>query len=133
MGLIAQIKLATDKPWTTLYLRILGCILLYGGFVHIGNIAGWNGTPWEEFPYLWRFMDIILLIFDISVATGLFIKSPTAIVAVVVGLGLFQFVPYTFFRSHFVTKPEDNAILNGMLGMEATLLLILFLLIYFKK
>ena len=78
-------------------------------------------------------MDIILLIFDISVAIGLFIKSPAAVIAVVAGLGLFQFIPYTLFRSHFVTKPEDHAILNGMLGMEAVLLLILFILIYFKK
>ncbi|MEM9541222.1 MAG: hypothetical protein AAGA60_17190 [Cyanobacteria bacterium P01_E01_bin.42] len=133
IDLFNVVEVALQQTWTPIYLRLLACVLLYGGFVHIGNILGFGGTPWLETPLLWRILDIVLLIFNIGVAIALFAKRPISVLILVAGLILFQFIPYTFFRSYFLTQPEDAATLNGLLGTEALLLLILFLLIYFKK
>ncbi|MGK7928288.1 MAG: hypothetical protein AB4290_24105 [Spirulina sp.] len=133
MNLLNSIKDASDQTFTPIYLRLLACVLLYGGFVHLGNILGWSGTPWLETPLLWRILDILLLVFNLGVAIALFFKVPIAVIILVVGLILFQFIPYTFFRPYFITQPEDAATLNGLLGTEGLLLLVLFLLIYFKN
>ena len=133
MNLLNSIKDASDQTFTPIYLRLLACVLLYGGFVHLGNILGWSGTPWLETPLLWRILDILLLVFNFGVAIALFFKVPIAVIILVVGLILFQFIPYTFFRTYLIAQPEDAATLNGLLGTEGLLLLVLFLLIYFKK
>lgn len=133
MNIFHTIEDALQQRFTPIYLRFLACILLYGGFVHLGNILGWGGTPWLETPLLWRILDILLLVFNIGVAIALFCKLPISVLILVTGLILFQFIPYTFFRSYFLIKPEDAATLNGLLGTEVLLLLVLFLLIYFKK
>ena len=130
MNILNRIQDASQQTFTSIYLRLLACILLYGSIVHIGNILGWGTQPWLETPLLWRILDIILLIFDLGVAIALFFKIPLSVI--ILGVG-FQFIPYIFFRSYFLTQPEDAATLNGLLGAEGFLLLVLFLLIYFKK
>ncbi|MBP0016873.1 MAG: hypothetical protein J7647_04865 [Cyanobacteria bacterium SBLK] len=133
MNILNTIAEASQQRLTSIYLRFLACILLYGGFVHLGNLFGWGGTPWLETPLLWRILDIFLLVFNIGVAIALFYRLPISVLILVSGLILFQFIPYTFFRSYFLTQPEDATTLNGLLGTEVLLLLLLFLLIYFKK
>ena len=49
------------------------------------------------------------------------------------GILLLQILPYTLLRKHFIIKPEDAQILNGLLGTEILLLSILILLLWFKK
>ena len=59
-----------------MYVRLLAVVLLYGAAVHVGNMLGLTGTPWLQTPRLHRAMDVVLLVFDLVVAAGLWMKRP---------------------------------------------------------
>lgn len=124
---------AVKQPWAGVYLRFLAVVLVYGAIVHLGNMLGWTGEAWMSTPLHWRVMDGILLVFNAIAAIGLWLKYPWAILWTVAGIILLQFVPYTLFRSAFVRTPEDIQTLNGLLGTEGLLLLILLVLVVWKK
>ena len=100
---------AVSQPWTGLYLRVLAVILVYGALVHVGNILGLTGVPWQDTPSLWRTMDLVLLLFNVVVGVGLWQRQPWAVVALVGGVIVLQVVSYTVFRNQFVRGPEDTA------------------------
>ncbi len=127
------LELDLRAPWTAVFTKIMALILLYGATVHIGNIAGLSGTPWLSTPLLWRSLDITLLAFDVVCAISLWRGLSWSVWLVFGGILLFQFVPYTFFRSQFILKPEDAQTLNGLLGTEAFLLIIFAVLLWLKK
>jgi hypothetical protein len=120
-------------PWTARYAKFLALVLLYGASVHIGNIAGWTGTPWLSTPLLWRSMDIALLIFDGVTAIALWRGLGWSVWLVFGGIILLQVVPYTLLRFQFILKPEDAQTLNGLLGTEALILAVFALLLWLKK
>ena len=78
-------------------------------------------------------MDVMLMVFDVVVAIGLWRGFPWSVWLVFSGILLLQFVPYTLLRSQFVLKPEDAQTLNGLLGTEASLLGIFALLLWLRK
>ncbi|MEM6614080.1 MAG: hypothetical protein AAF652_17835, partial [Cyanobacteria bacterium P01_C01_bin.72] len=92
-----------------------------------------SGTSWLDTPLLWRSLDVILLIFNIVTAIALWRKLAWSILLLFGGILMLQILPYTLLRSHFIFKPEDAQILNGLLGTEILLLSILTLLLWFKK
>ncbi len=124
---------ALQQPWTAIYKKIIAIALLYGATVHVGNILGLTGTPWLNTPFLWRSLDIILLIFDIVTAIALWRRLAWSIWLLFGGILLLQILPYTLLRSQFVFKPEDGQILNSLLGTEILLLSILIMLLWFRK
>ena len=124
-----RIAEALAQPLMGIYVRVLAVVLLYGAAMHVGNMLGLSGTPWSQTPRLFRAMDVVLLVFDLVVAAGLWIRKPWAVVAFVCGLVLLQILPYTLFRQHFVRSPEDVRTLNGLLGTELVLLLMLGVLL----
>ncbi|MEO1208652.1 MAG: hypothetical protein AAFX78_03835 [Cyanobacteria bacterium J06638_20] len=124
---------AFQQPWTANYAKFLALVLLYGASVHIGNMAGFTGTPWLSTPLLWRGMDVALLGFDIVTAIALWRGLSWSVWLLFGGMTLLQFLPYTVLRSHFVLKPEDAQTLNGLLGTEGILLAIFALLLWLKK
>lgn len=128
-----MIDLSLQHPWTSIYAKLMAVVLAYGATVHMGNIAGLTGTPWDSTPLLWRSMDVLLLIFNVVAAISLWQGLAWSVGFVFVGIVLLQFVPYTVFRSHFVLQPEDAQTLNGLLGTEALLLAIFALLLWLKK
>ena len=101
--------------------------------MHVGNMLGLTGTPWSQTPRLFRSMDVVLLVFDLVVAAGLWIRKPWAVVAFAAGLVLLQILPYTLFRRHFVRGPEDVSTLNGLVATELVLLLVLGVLLWAKR
>ncbi|MGK7941909.1 MAG: hypothetical protein AB4062_17500 [Crocosphaera sp.] len=119
--------------WTRIYLRFLSICLIYGALVHLSNIFGLGEVPWLETPFHWRLMDIILLIFDILLAIGLWSPYFKAVIAFFVGIFTLQIIPYTVFRQFFISSPEDVNTLNGLLGTEFILITILIILIIAKK
>jgi hypothetical protein len=129
----AMLNAALQQSWTAIYTKLLALVLLYGATVHIGNMAGWTGTPWLETPLLWRCMDVALLLFDVIAAIALWQGLAWSVWWVFGGILLLQFVPYTLLRSQFVLQPEDAQTLNGLLGTEALLLGIFALLLWLKK
>ena len=124
---------AVAQRWTGIYLRLLAGILVYGASVHIWNILGLTGAAWGDTPNHWRVMDVVLLIFNVVVAVGLWIKKPWAVVAFVGGILLLQIVPYTVFRHEFVQTPEQAKTLTGLVGTLLLLLAILVALLLAKK
>ncbi len=124
---------ALQQPWTSIYAKIMAAVLLYGATVHIGNMAGLTGTPWLKTPLLWRCMDVALLIFDLTAAIALWRGLGWSVWLVFSGIILLQFVPYTLLRSHFILKPEDAQVLNGLMGTEALLLTLFAVLLWLKK
>ncbi|MEO0801613.1 MAG: hypothetical protein AAFY57_04990 [Cyanobacteria bacterium J06642_2] len=133
MDAFFSLSAAVIRPWTGVYLRVLALVLGYGALAHVSNMLGWTGEPWWQTPWHWRVMDVVLLAFNAIAAWGLWLKSPWAVVWTVMGIILLQFVPYTLFRAAFVRTPEDIQTLNGLLGTEGLLLVVLFLLIGLKK
>ncbi len=124
---------SVSRTWTIIYLRLLAFILLYGGLIHVGNILGFGEIPWQETPIHWQIMDIVLLIFDLTTSIGLWFKKTEAIIAFLMGIMLLQIVPYTIFRQYFITVPQDNVTLNGLIITELILIIILVTLIVLKK
>ena len=124
---------AIARPLTSLYLRFLSLVLLYGASVHVANIVGWGDLSWLETPLLWRVMDILLLGFDVAVAIGLWQRRLWAAIAFPCGLVVLQLIPYTVWRSQFVQSAADAKVLNSLLGSEVVLIAVLMLLLGFKR
>ena len=124
---------ALQQPGTAIYIKVIAIALFYGATVHVGNILGLTGTPWLATPLLWRVLDITLLIFDIVTVIALWRGVAWSIWLLFGGILLLQILPYTLLRSHFILKPEDTLMLNGLLGTEVLLLSILILLLWLKK
>ncbi|WP_293073048.1 hypothetical protein, partial [Moorena sp. SIO4A5] len=62
---------ATERPWMSIYLRILAFVFAYGAIVHFGNIAGFGEMPWLETPLTWRIGDVFYGILDTVAVIGL--------------------------------------------------------------
>ncbi|MEM8639064.1 MAG: hypothetical protein AAGG51_09645 [Cyanobacteria bacterium P01_G01_bin.54] len=124
---------ALAQPWIARYAKFMALVLLYGATVHISNILGLTGTPWLETPLLWRSLDLLLLLFDGTVAIALWQGWRWSVWALLIGMITLQWLPYTVWRSQFVLQPEDAQTLNGLIGTEALLLAIFALLIGLKK
>lgn len=124
---------AVAQDWTGIYLRFLSLCLLYGAFIHLGNIFGLGEVPWLETPIYWRLMDIILLVFNAIVSVSLWLKTVGGMIAFTVGLIFLQIIPYTLFRQFFIVNPQDGNTLNGLIGTEIILIILLAILIISKK
>ena len=124
---------AVAQYWTGIYLRFLSLCLLYGAFVHLGNIFGLGKVPGLETPIYWRLMDIILLVFNVIVSVSLWLKTVGGMIAFTVGIICLQIIPYTLFRQFFIVNPQDGNTLNGLIGTEIILIIILAILIISKK
>ena len=124
---------SVTQYWTGIYLRFLSLCLLYGAFVHLGNIFGLGEVPWLETPIYWRLMDIILLVFNAIVSVSLWLKTVGGMIAFTVGIIFLQIIPYTLFRQFFIVNPQDGNTLNGLIGTEIILIILLAILIISKK
>lgn len=124
---------STSRTWTRIYLRILSLILLYGALIHFANISSLSGRQWSEVPLSWQVMDVVLLLFNLVVAVGLWRRRSWAVYAFVLGMLFLQILPYTLFRELFVLNAEDAATLNGLILTDLLLVAILVLLILLKK
>jgi hypothetical protein len=101
--------------------------------VHIGNMLGWAGRPWGETPLLWRVMDVVLLVVNVAVAAGLWMRAAWAVVAFLLGILLLQILPYTLFRQHFIESPDHAIALNALIATLLVLSGALVALLVMKK
>ena len=128
-----EINSALENKWTAIYAKFLTIVLFYGATVHLINILGLTGIPWQTTPILWQSLDIILLIFDLIIGIALWQGKVWGVWLFLIGILLLQIIPYTFFRNYFVLQPENNQILNGLLATEGLLIIVLITLIWLKK
>ncbi len=133
MSILEILEQAPKQTWTGIYVRILAGILMYGAFVHVGNIAGWSGTRWVDTPVLWRVMDVVLLVFNVVLAIALWFSLPWSIIAFIIGIVALQLIPYTIFRSHFIETPDQAQALNGLIATHLILLAILAGLVFLRR
>lgn len=126
------IETAFTKWVTTIYAWVIALILANGAIVHIFNILGKGKMPWAEFPMVWRVMDVVLLIFNIIVIIGLVFRFTWSVYLLFSGLIVLQIIPYTVFRSHFVTSPNDHSTLNGLIATEVVLLFVFAGLLFWQ-
>ena len=78
----------------------------YGTLVHILNMASLTGFEWAQAPSKWQALDIIYLVLDITVATGLMVRWRIGYVSFYIA-ALSQILLYTVFRSWIVDVPEE--------------------------
>ena len=126
------IQVALSKWTTSVASWAIAFLMANGALVHVFNILGKGKGPWAEFPMLWRAMDLVLLVFNLVVAVGLTFRQPWSVFVLYIGIILLQIVPYTLFRSHFATQPEDQRALNGLLLTEVLLMVIFGVLIMWQ-
>lgn len=125
----AELHTSLEQTWTKAYAKIIALILVYGGVAHVGNIAGWSGIPWLETSMLWRVMDVVLLGFDVVTAIALWLGLTWSVPLLFGGIIGLQILPYTVWRSQFISKPEDGAALNQLIGVELIMLSIFCILL----
>ncbi|MFC1784938.1 hypothetical protein ACFL0J_04845 [Candidatus Neomarinimicrobiota bacterium] len=134
MKLIAILKDKVSRKWTGIYLRILSVILGLSALAHIGSTFGFVSNPWGgEITIPMRILDVVLLVFNIVVAIGLWLKKPWAIVALVTEIVLLQIIPFTLFRHHFILSPEHGIMLNKLMASDLIMLSILAILLFRRK
>ena len=125
MDILTLLQPALLHPVMGIYLRILALILLFGAWTHIASIFGRGETPWREMPLSWRLMDVVLLIFNLVAAFGLWQKTIWGIILFLAGIILLQFIPYTIFIGHFAKTNDDRKTLRQLLGTHTVLISIL--------
>ncbi|WP_088242211.1 hypothetical protein [Calothrix rhizosoleniae] len=123
---------ATGLYWMGIYLRFLAVVFAYGAIVHLTNMAGLGAKPWLETPLGWRIADVIYFILDIAAAIGLWQQKIWGISLFLLGF-LSQFVIYTIFIDYFTSTFEKQQTIYGLLGTEAILILLFFILFFTKK
>jgi len=134
MDPIAILKDAVSRKWAGIYLRIISVILAFSALVHIGSTLGFVSNPWGgEMTIAIRTLDVVLLLFDIVIAIGLWLKRPWAVVVLVAGIILLQIIPFTVFRHYFMLTPEHGIMLNKLVTFDLILLVILAILLFTRK
>ena len=120
------------RPWMSIYLRVLAFAFAYGAIVHFANMAGFGEKPWLETPLIWRIGDVFYAILDTITVIGLWQGKVWGIACFLIGI-LSQFILYTVFIDYFASTLEQRQTIYGLLGTEAILVLIFFVLFLFKK
>jgi len=127
LGERAQQAIKTRR--VAVFLKVLSVLLLLGAASHLGSILGIGGTPWLARPLVFRVADTIMLPLNIIMAWGLWKAKLWAVLAWLVCILLFQFVPFLFFADHFASSPMEKRTLYGLLATHASLVTVLFLLL----
>ncbi len=123
MDFVYDLVAAALTKWVTaIFAWLIALMLGSGALVHVFNILGKGGKPWSEFSLLMRVMDVVLLAFNLAVMIGLALLKPWAVFLLFAGIVCLQIIPYTIFRSHFVSQPEDHRTLNGLIATEVFML-----------
>ncbi len=126
---MSWIELAFEKNWFYICALIIGALYAFGGLVHVGNILGFGEQKWLESPVAWRVGDIGWGLLDFIAITGIVMRSPIGIWAVVLA-GVSQIVIYGLFPDLFALTEEHRAALKGMVYFHAVVLVVLGGLIY---
>ncbi|MFC1760348.1 hypothetical protein ACFLZD_02370 [Candidatus Neomarinimicrobiota bacterium] len=131
---IAFLKDGVNCKWTGIYLRILSVILGFSALAHIGSTFGLVSNPWGgEITLPMRILDVVLLVFNIVVAIGLWLKKPWAVVVLVIGIVLLQIILFTIFRQYFILTPEHGRMLYKLATSDLIMLAILAILLFKRK
>ena len=134
METIAFLTDAVSRKWTGIYLRILSVLSAFSALAHIGSTFGFVSNPWGgEITLPMHILDVVLLVFNIVVAIGLWLKKPWAVVILVTGIIILQIIPFTIFRQYFILTPEHGEMLNKLVTSQLIILAILAILLFKRK
>ena len=123
-----------NRKWTGIYLRIISVILAFSALSHIISTLGLVSNPWGgEITLPLRVLDVLLLVFNIVVAIGLWFKKSWAVIALVTGIILLHIIPFTVFGQYFTLTPEHGKMLTNLVIFDLIILSILAVLALIKK
>lgn len=108
----------------------------YGALVHVLNLAGMTGFEWVAAPRKWQILDIVYLVVDLIVLTGLGLRMKFAVVIFYLA-ALSQIVLYTVLRDwitdvpeQFTVTPEQNDYLTILVGFHLSSLVMVTLALW---
>ena len=110
------------KLAATVVIWIIALFYLYGAAVHVFNILGLSGFDWRTAPLKWQVLDIVYLIIDLLVVTGLILSWKAGFVAFYVA-AISQIVLYTIFQDWIVDVPAEFTVSEEQRGYLTTLVI----------
>jgi len=118
-----------------IFLRVLSVFCLLGALSHLGSILSLVGPSWPSKPILFRIADSVLLPTNLVLAWGLWRKRAWAVFAWLGAVLLLQVIPILFLlvTDAFATDPAQLRAFYGLLGTNATLVVLFLLLLPRKK
>lgn len=94
------------KLAATIVIWTVALFYLYGAAVHALNILGLSGFDWRAAPVKWQALDIVYLVVDLTVVTGLVLGWNIGYVAFYLA-AISQIFLYTIFRVWILDVPPE--------------------------
>ena len=97
------------KLAATITIWIVALFYAYGAVVHVLNMLSLSGFDWQTAPVKWQALDIVYLVLDVVVVTGLLLSWKAGFVAFYLA-AISQIILYTVFRGWITDVPPEFAI-----------------------
>ena len=101
---------------------IIALFYLYGAAIHVSNILGYSGFDWRSAPLKWQVLDIVYLLIDLLVVTGLFLSWKIGFAAFYLA-AVSQIILYTVFREWIIDVPAEFSVSDEQRGYLTSLVL----------
>ena len=88
---------------------VVALFYLYGAAVHVLNILGLSGFDWTAAPLKWQVLDVVYLVIDLLVVSGLILGRKTGFVAFYIA-SISQVILYTVFREWIIDVPPEFSV-----------------------
>ena len=108
---------ALQRPWMTVFLRLLALLYAYGAAVHYAHMLGVGPDAWPDVPRHWKVADVAYAALDTFAAIGLWRRRNWGVLCWVLA-ALSQTVLYGFFAEDFTVSEEQREALSGMIGFH---------------
>jgi len=130
-----RVQAAIRTRRVAIFLRVLSVFCLLGALSHLGSILGLVGPPWSSKPIFFRIADSVLLPTNLVLAWGLWRNRAWGVFAWLVAILLLQAIPILFLlvTGAFANDPAQRGAFYGLLGANATLVVLFLLLLPRKK
>ncbi len=119
--------------FSRIILWIIAAFYAYGAVVHVLNMLSLSGFSWPDAPLKWQVLDVVYLVLDVLVVTGLLAEARWGFIVLGVA-ALSQILLYSVFRPWILDVPKEFARSSEEVGYLDTLILfhlstLLFLLL----
>ena len=115
---------------------VVALFYAYGALVHILNMLGMNGFAWSSAPLKWKVLDIVYLVVDVIVVSGMILRWTIGFVAFYIA-AVSQIVLYTVFRdwiidvpARYSVPPEKLSYLTSLVAFHVVTLCLVTFAIY---
>ena len=103
------------KLVASIIIWVVAAFYLYGAAVHALNMLSFSGFDWRVAPAKWQVLDVLYLLLDFVVVTGLVLNWKVGFIAFYLA-SISQIVLYTVFRDWIVDVPAEFAVSDEQCG-----------------